>query len=102
MGVQKIIIKPGNGIDYPKKNDEVSMEYTGNTSVATCCSRSHKQQAGSLTTRHLVTRAQSMIFFSPGSFEDVVLTEARFDTSIGRGDLITAIGVGRVIRGAPS
>jgi FK506-binding protein 1 len=29
MGVTKEIIKPGNGVDIPKKNDEVSMEYTG-------------------------------------------------------------------------
>jgi FK506-binding protein 1 len=28
MGVEKLLIKPGNGIDYPKKHDEVSMEYT--------------------------------------------------------------------------
>ena len=29
MGVEKTIIKPGNGVDRPKKGDEVSMEYTG-------------------------------------------------------------------------
>lgn len=65
MGVQKIVIKPGNGIDYPKKNDEVSMEYTG------------------------------------WLFDDEAPDHkgAKFDTSIGRGDLITAIGVGRVIKG---
>jgi FKBP-type peptidyl-prolyl cis-trans isomerase len=34
MGVEKLVIKPGNGIDYPKKHDEVSMEYTGKTSVS--------------------------------------------------------------------
>jgi FK506-binding protein 1 len=30
MGVEKVLIRPGNGIDYPKKHDEVSVEYTGN------------------------------------------------------------------------
>ena len=29
MGVEKLVIRPGNGTDYPKKHDEVSMEYTG-------------------------------------------------------------------------
>jgi FK506-binding protein 1 len=33
MGVEKTILKPGNGIDIPKKHDEVSMEYTGSTAV---------------------------------------------------------------------
>ena len=33
MGVEKVIIRPGNGTDYPKKNDEVSVEYTGSTAV---------------------------------------------------------------------
>jgi FK506-binding protein 1 len=31
MGVEKVVLKPGNGIDIPKKHDEVSMEYTGST-----------------------------------------------------------------------
>jgi FK506-binding protein 1 len=29
MGVEKTIIKEGNGADYPKKGDNVAMEYTG-------------------------------------------------------------------------
>lgn len=29
MGVKKIMLRRGNGIDIPKKHDEVSMEYTG-------------------------------------------------------------------------
>jgi FK506-binding protein 1 len=29
MGVEKVVIRPGNGTDYAKKNDEVSVEYTG-------------------------------------------------------------------------
>lgn len=29
MAVEKQIIREGNGVDIPKKHDEVSMEYTG-------------------------------------------------------------------------
>ncbi|CBX90672.1 FK506 binding protein proline rotamase rapamycin-binding protein [Plenodomus lingam] len=65
MVVEKAVIRPGNGIDTPKKNDEVSMEYTG------------------------------WLFD-----EDAPDCKGKqFDTSVGRGDLITPIGVGRVIRG---
>jgi FK506-binding protein 1 len=30
MGVTRKVLKPGNGIDKPKKGDEVTIEYTGN------------------------------------------------------------------------
>ena len=30
MGVQRKVVKNGNGVDYPKKGDNVTMEYTGN------------------------------------------------------------------------
>lgn len=65
MGVEKTIIKPGNGIDIPKKHDEVCMEYTG------------------------------WLFDE----EAPECKGTQFDTSAGRGDIITPIGVGRVIRG---
>jgi FK506-binding protein 1 len=29
MGVEKVVLRRGNGSDVPKKHDEVSMEYTG-------------------------------------------------------------------------
>ncbi|KNG52225.1 peptidyl-prolyl cis-trans isomerase [Stemphylium lycopersici] len=29
MGVEKIISRPGNGTDFPRKHDEISVEYTG-------------------------------------------------------------------------
>jgi FK506-binding protein 1 len=29
MGIEKTILTEGNGVDYPKKGDVVSMEYTG-------------------------------------------------------------------------
>ncbi|CAO2652773.1 Nn.00g021840.m01.CDS01 [Neocucurbitaria sp. VM-36] len=68
MGVEKVVLKEGNGCDIPKKHDEVSMEYT--------------ERAG---------------WLFDDNAEDHKGT--RFDTSVGRGDLITPIGVGRVIRG---
>lgn len=30
MGVQKEVIKEGNGKDYPRPGDQVTIEYTGN------------------------------------------------------------------------
>lgn len=30
MGVERKILKEGNGTDQPKKGDEVTIEYTGN------------------------------------------------------------------------
>jgi FKBP-type peptidyl-prolyl cis-trans isomerase len=33
MGVERVVVKPGNGTDFPKKNDEVSVEYTGTTTL---------------------------------------------------------------------
>ncbi|KAJ5675705.1 Peptidyl-prolyl cis-trans isomerase, partial [Penicillium macrosclerotiorum] len=29
MGVEKTILTPGNGVDFPKKGDNVAMHYTG-------------------------------------------------------------------------
>jgi FK506-binding protein 1 len=29
MAVEKKVLKPGNGVDRPKKGDTVTMEYTG-------------------------------------------------------------------------
>lgn len=30
MGVQKQILREGNGTDYPQNGDDVTIEYTGN------------------------------------------------------------------------
>ncbi|KAF1913321.1 hypothetical protein BDU57DRAFT_522165 [Ampelomyces quisqualis] len=65
MGVEKVMLKRGNGTDVPKKHDEVSMEYTGWLYDDNIPNKKGKQ----------------------------------FDTSVGRGDLITPIGVGRVLLG---
>jgi FK506-binding protein 1 len=29
MGVEKKVLKRGNGVDMPKKHDEVAIQYTG-------------------------------------------------------------------------
>jgi FK506-binding protein 1 len=65
MGVEKKIIKEGNRVDFPKKNDVVTMEYTGYL---------HNKEASD----------------SKGQ---------KFDSSVGRGDFVTPIGMGRVIKG---
>jgi hypothetical protein len=34
MGVEKQVLKQGNGVIFPKKHDEVAMEYTGSTALS--------------------------------------------------------------------
>lgn len=34
MGVTKETVRKGNGMDIPKKHDEVAMEYTGSTACS--------------------------------------------------------------------
>jgi hypothetical protein len=60
MGVEKAILKPGNGIDIPKKHDEVSMEYTGSTTVHVPRQHVlHNWQDGSIPKMRPKTRANS-------------------------------------------
>ncbi|CAI6337541.1 unnamed protein product [Periconia digitata] len=65
MGVKKNVLRSGNGQIYPKKHDEIAMEYTG-------------------------------WLYNDNAIDN---KGHRFDSSVGRGDLITEIGVGRVIKG---
>jgi len=65
MGVEKTVIKEGNGSDKPRKGDTVTMEYTG-------------------------------WLYEPDKPEN---KGNKFDSSVGKGDFNTKIGVGRVIRG---
>lgn len=65
MGVEKKIIRQGNGRDFPEKNDTVIMEYTG-----------------------------YLYDDSASEFKG-----HKFDSSIGRGDFQTRIGIGQVIKG---
>ncbi|KAI4188055.1 MAG: hypothetical protein L6R41_002399 [Letrouitia leprolyta] len=69
MGVERKILKEGNGTDQPKKGDEVTIEYTGN-------------------------------LYDPNE-EANDYRGKQFDSSVGRGDFKTKIGVGKVIRGTP-
>jgi FK506-binding protein 1 len=34
MGVEKAVLRRGNGTDVPKKHDEVAIEYTGHTLIS--------------------------------------------------------------------
>jgi len=65
MGVEKVIISPGNGVDFPRKGDRVAMEYTG-------------------------------WLYHPSTVDN---KGNQFDSSVSRGDLVTDIGVGKVIKG---
>jgi len=67
MGVQRKILKDGNGTDKPKKGDTVTIEYTGNLYDAAKEADNYRGK--------------------------------QFDTSKGRGDFKTKIGVGKVIKG---
>jgi len=66
MGVTRKVLTNGNGKDYPKKGDNVTIEYTGN-----------------LHDPEVQPHSQG----------------TQFDTSVGRGDFQTQIGVGKVIKG---
>jgi len=66
MGVDRKILSDGNGKDFPKAGDNVTIEYTGN-----------------LYDAEVKPYAQGK----------------QFDSSVGRGDFQTQIGVGKVIKG---
>ncbi|KAI9821163.1 MAG: hypothetical protein M1827_003897 [Pycnora praestabilis] len=67
MGVTKKILKSGNGVDFPKKGDTVTIQYTGCLYDSNQAANGYKGQ--------------------------------QFDSSVGRGDFVTRIGEGKVIRG---
>lgn len=47
MGVEKIVAKPGNGTDFPKKHDEICVEYTGiAASIHTSMPKSNQRLLG--------------------------------------------------------
>ncbi|KAK1812975.1 hypothetical protein LTR12_012645 [Friedmanniomyces endolithicus] len=84
MGVTKKMITPGNGTDKPKSGDTITMEYTG------ICTPLRRQS----------TRGSSTSNSTLGSEHSMGLTcVPRFDSSVGRGDFQTKIGVGQVIKG---
>ncbi|KAK3112088.1 hypothetical protein LTR53_012003 [Teratosphaeriaceae sp. CCFEE 6253] len=77
MGVTKKVLSEGNGVDKAKKGDTITMEYTGNLQDTSKSDGKGKQYDQPSSTNAL----------------------NRFDSSVGRGDFDTKIGVGQVIRG---
>ncbi|MCJ1449318.1 MAG: hypothetical protein MMC23_009838 [Stictis urceolatum] len=69
MGYHKLVLKPGNGTDKPKKSDTVTIQYTGN-------------------------------LYDESKGKEQHYRGSKFDSSEGRGDFKTEIGVGKVIRGS--
>jgi hypothetical protein len=66
MGVEKIMLRRGNGIDVPKKHDEVSMEYTGSSSNPIAQAQGSSFMQGGFTTTMLQTakaNSESDLFF---------------------------------------
>ncbi|KAK5094080.1 hypothetical protein LTS08_008739 [Lithohypha guttulata] len=86
----KKITKQGDGQTYPKKGDTVTMEYTGNWRLHGIC--------GMIVT---VLKVGSMTLMQQTTEEIRPNNKNRFDSSLGREDFKTAIGVGRVIQGIP-
>ena len=96
MGVTKETISPGNGTDRPVKGDEVTIQYTGNLFDES------KGQAAHYRGKQCVYSIYH--FLCLNSLERVQYADKfadvdRFDTSKGRGEFRTQIGVGRVIKG---
>ena len=83
MPLEKKTVRQGNGADYPEKGDEVTIEYTGWLYDQ---SKASNQNRG----KQFVTSSRR---------GQALLTSPRFDSSVGRGDFKTAIGIGRVIKG---
>ncbi|KAI9748710.1 MAG: hypothetical protein M1835_001731 [Candelina submexicana] len=67
MGISSQVIKNGNGTDYPKRGDTITIEYTGYLYEPSAEANDYKGKV--------------------------------FDSSVGRGDFVTKIGEGKVIRG---
>jgi hypothetical protein len=66
MGVEKTVLKRGNGTDVPKKHDEVSMEYTGSTDFAHAKKQgSQDLQDGFTATTRRIRKANSRLHCFP-------------------------------------
>ena len=89
MGVTRDVLQPGNGSDKPQKADYVTMEYTGN--LYDPGSKDPYKRGKQSVHSSAVNQCCHVLSGSPHGL--------RFDTSKGRGDFQTQIGVGRVIKG---
>ena len=95
MGVTKETIKAGNGVDQPKKGDDVTIQYTGNLYDES------KGQAAHFRGKQYVHPTKLLLWIQTISVHkaDQLSHLDRFDTSRGRGEFKTRIGVGQVIKG---
>ena len=87
MGVTKTVLGSGNGKDYPKKGDTVTIEYTGNLHDTKVSADNHHRGTQYVDSKLSMSSCMTLSLLY------------RFDTSAGRGDFQTAIGVGKVIKG---
>jgi hypothetical protein len=59
MGVEKVVIRSGNGTDYAKKHDEVAVEYTGKYNLLKAQDNPEQHlQDGSSTRTHRTSKAR--------------------------------------------
>lgn len=82
--LDKQVLSQGNGSDYPKKGDQVAMIYTGWLYDANATNNRGTKYVDSTQS------SQTTVSANVGH---------RFDSSVGKGDFLTPIGVGRVIQG---
>ncbi len=95
MGVTRKVIEEVTGTEKPQKRDEVTVEYTGNL---------YDAEVGPENDY----RGKKYVYYTPRwpfnlserKPADQYLYMSRCDSSTGRGDFKTQIGVGRIIRGA--
>lgn len=88
--INKKLIKAGNGKDYPRAGDEVIIEYTGWLHDPAAAANNNKGTK-SVPSDSIAHQNLPIPLLTPLHF--------RFDSSVGRGDFKTKIGVGRVIPG---
>jgi FK506-binding protein 1 len=99
MSLQKELIKEGDGKTYPKKGDNVTMEFV----MPLPCTQQHLLT--DLQIHRLALRVGKgeepwqAVGYLQSLTPKLFSSASRFDSSVGRGDFKTAIGVGRVIAG---
>lgn len=95
MGVTRRIIQKGNGADRPTPGDEVTIEYTGNLYDE---SEGKEKDYRGKKCATLQPKLSSTTSYELQNANEMSLN-LRFDSSKGRGDFKTQIGVGKVIKG---
>ena len=98
MGVDKKTITKGNGTDTPRKGDEVTIEYTGNLYDESKGAKADFRGTQCVYPHAIPAACQPLSKCNANRHPSAT----RFDSSKGRGDFKTQIGVGKVIKGTPS